>query len=78
MVRLPLTWLVDAEPVAAAEPEDAAAVGISERVTPAAPQREETAGARPRIRLGMDMGWMQIEVSTYWKSQPVGIARARK
>jgi hypothetical protein len=50
MVRLPLTMLVDAEPVAAAEPEDDAAVGMLERVTPAAAQREETAGARPTLR----------------------------
>jgi hypothetical protein len=49
MVRLPLTWLVDAEPVAAAEPEEGCAVGMLERVTPAAAQREETAGARPGL-----------------------------
>ena len=46
MVGDPLIMLDIIEPVAEA-PDEAAAVGMSERVTPAAAQREETAGARP-------------------------------
>jgi hypothetical protein len=48
--RLPLTTLVAvewAEPVPEAMPEEAVAVGMLETVTPAAAQREDTAGARP-------------------------------
>jgi hypothetical protein len=51
-VRLPLITLVAvdaAEPVRVAEPEDTAPVGTSETVTPAAAQREDTAGARPVV-----------------------------
>jgi hypothetical protein len=46
MVRDPLIMLLIMEPVAEA-PDEGTAVGILERVTPAAAQREETAGARP-------------------------------
>jgi hypothetical protein len=53
-VRLPLMALVAAdlaEPVAEAMPEETAPVGRSLTVTPAAAQREETAGAS-------SMGWL--------------------
>ena len=49
----PLIMLDIIEPVIEA-PDEGTAVGMSERVTPAAAQREETAGARPssRVRYG--------------------------
>ena len=53
MVGDPLIMLDIIEPVMEA-PDEGTAVGMSERVTPAAAQREDTAGARPssRVRYG--------------------------
>ena len=68
------------EPVLMAMLPLEAAVGTSVRETPAAAQREETAGARPEVGL-LDYGDLGDDVNwwgTYWRSRSPRSARVRK
>jgi len=70
MVGDPLIMLDIIEPVMEA-PDEGTAVGMSERVTPAAAQREETAGARLEISLCSHRSGAQVRSEFSMAERPL-------